>query len=153
MHILVIKIIVMRFQEKNICDNYEGNYHPDLRWLDHPDQCPLSYQEIETIGHHLVGCVFARSYRFRLLGQVNLQDFTPQVHEENTMLSWKRCSDQLQGIARKGLNSLISLGLWILWNHRNACVFDGLSLCLNVAIKRTEEERDLWVLGGGALKT
>jgi hypothetical protein len=42
----------------------------------------------------------------------------------------------------------ITLGLWILWNHRNACVFDGLSPCLNVAIKRTEEERDLWVLGG-----
>jgi hypothetical protein len=41
----------------------------------------------------------------------------------------------------------ITLGLWILWNHRNVCVFDGLSPCLNVAIKRTEE-RDLWVLGG-----
>jgi hypothetical protein len=40
----------------------------------------------------------------------------------------------------------MSLGLWILWNHRNACVFDGLSPCLNVAIRRTEEERDLWVL-------
>jgi hypothetical protein len=86
--------------------------------------------------------VFARSYWFRLLGQVNLQDFT-QVHDENTMLWWKRSSDQLQGIARKGLNSLISLGLRILWNHRNACVFDGLSPFLNVAIKRTEEERDL----------
>jgi hypothetical protein len=64
------------------------------------------------------------------------------------MLWWKRCSDQLHGIARKGLNSLMRLGLWILRNHRNACVFDGLSLYLNVAIKRTEEERDLWVLGG-----
>jgi hypothetical protein len=35
-----------------------------------------------------------------------------------------------------------------LWTHRHACVFDGLSPCLNEAIKRTEEERDLWVLGG-----
>jgi hypothetical protein len=117
------------------------------RGLDHPDQCPLCDQEIETIDHLLVSCVFARSYWFRLLGQVNLQDFTPQVHEENTMLWWKRCGVQLHGIAKKGLNSLISLGLWIRWNHRNACVFDGLSPCLNVAIKRTEEERDMWVLG------
>jgi hypothetical protein len=78
------------------------------RGLDHPDQCPLCDQETETIDHLLVGCVFARSYWFRLLEQVNLQDFTPQVHEENTMLWWKRCSDQLQGIARKGLNSLTS---------------------------------------------
>jgi hypothetical protein len=102
---------------------------------------------METIDH-LVSCVFARNYRFRLLRKVNLQNFTPHVYEENIMLWWKRCSDQLHGIARKGLNSLISLGLWILWNHRNACVFYGLSPCLNTAIKRTGEERDLWVLGG-----
>jgi hypothetical protein len=70
------------------------------------------------------------------------------MQEEIAMLWWKS-SDQLQGIARKGLNSLISLGFWILWNHRNGCVFDGLSPSLNVAIKRIEEERDLWVLGGG----
>jgi hypothetical protein len=103
---------------------------------------------METIDHLLVSYVFARNYWFKLLRKVNLQNFTPQVYEENTMLWWKRCSDQLHGIARKGLNSLISLDLWILWNHRNACVFYGLSPCLNGAIKRTEEERDLWVLGG-----
>jgi hypothetical protein len=118
------------------------------RGLDHPDQCPLCDQEMETIDHLLVRCVFARNYWFKLLTKVNLQNFTPYVYEENTMIWWKRCSDQLHGIARKGLNSLISLGLWILWKHRNACVFDGLSPCLNEAIKRTEEERDLWVLGG-----
>jgi hypothetical protein len=118
------------------------------RGIDHPDQCPLCDQEIETIDHLLVGCVFARNYWFKLLSKVNLHNFTPHVYEENTMLWWKRCSDQLHGIAGKGLNSLISLDLWILWNHRNACVFKGLSPCLNSAIKRTEQERDLWVLGG-----
>ena len=28
---------------------------------------------------------------------------------------------------RKGLKSLIILGAWTLWNHRNNCVFDGAS--------------------------
>jgi hypothetical protein len=92
------------------------------RGLDHPDQCPLCDQEPETIDHLLVGCAFERSYWFRMLGHVNLQNLTPQVQEENTMLCWKRNGDQLQGIAKKGLNSLISLGLWILWNHRNGCL-------------------------------
>lgn len=71
-----------------------------------------------------------------LLGQVNLQSFTPQVGEENVMQWWKSCSDQLQQIARKGFNSLIILGLWTIWNHKNRCVFDGLSPNLETAIRR-----------------
>jgi hypothetical protein len=73
------------------------------RGLDHPDQCPLCDQEMETIDHLLVSCVFATNYWFKLLTKVSLQNFTPYVYEENTMLWWKRCSDQLHGIARKGL--------------------------------------------------
>jgi hypothetical protein len=89
------------------------------RGLNHPERCPLCDQEPETIDHLLVGCVFARNFWFMLLGQVNLQSFTPQVGEENVMQWWKSCSDQLQQIARKDLNSLIILGLWTIWNHRN----------------------------------
>jgi len=28
---------------------------------------------------------------------------------------------------QKGLNSLIVLGAWTLWNHRNRCVFYGIT--------------------------
>jgi hypothetical protein len=114
------------------------------RGLSHPERCPLCDQEPETIDH-LVGCVFARNFWFILPGQVNLQSFTPQI-EENVMQWWKNCSDQLQRIARKGLNSLIILGLWTIWNHRNRCVFDGLSPNLETAIRRAEEEREMWEL-------
>jgi hypothetical protein len=41
------------------------------RGLDHPDPCPLCDQEPETIDHLLIGCVLARNYWFRLLGQVD----------------------------------------------------------------------------------
>jgi hypothetical protein len=64
-------------------------------------------QEQETIDHILVGCVFARSFWFQLLGQVNLSAFTPVVGETKMMEWWSRSSEQLQGIAKKGLNSLI----------------------------------------------
>jgi hypothetical protein len=31
------------------------------------------------------------------------------------------------GLVRKGLNTLIILGAWMLWKHRNRCVFDGVA--------------------------
>ena len=49
-----------------------------------------------------------------MLGQVNLSGFAPKVGEAKTMKWWSRISEQLQGIAKKGLNSLITLGLWTL---------------------------------------
>ena len=61
---------------------------------------------------------------------------------------WSRNSEQLQGIAKKGLNSLIPLGLWTLWNHRNGCVFDKIKPNLEVAIRRAEEEIVLWKFAG-----
>ena len=61
---------------------------------------------------------------------------------------WKGYNDQLQQIAKKGFNSLIILVLWSIWNHRNRCVFDGLSPNLETAIRRAKEERELWELAG-----
>jgi hypothetical protein len=61
---------------------------------------------------------------------------------------WKSYNDQLQQIAKKGFNSLIILVLWSIWNHRNRCVFDGLSPNLETAIRRAKEERELWELAG-----
>jgi hypothetical protein len=84
------------------------------RSLSHPDKCVLCDQDQETIDHILVGCVFARSFWFQMLGQVNLSGFAPKVGEAKTMKWWSRISEQLQGIAKKGLNSLITLGLWTL---------------------------------------
>jgi hypothetical protein len=38
---------------------------------------------------------------------------------------WENSSNAAAGLTRKGLNSLVILGAWTLWNHRNICVFDG----------------------------
>jgi hypothetical protein len=116
--------------------------------LSHPDKCPLCDQDQESIDHILVGIVFARNFWFLLLGQVNLSGFAPQLGEVNTMQWWSRISEQLQGIAKKGLNSLITLGLWTLWNHRNECVFDRIKPSLEVALRRVEEDIDLWTFAG-----
>ena len=38
---------------------------------------------------------------------------------------WKKAERRIQKQHRKGFNSLCILGAWILWKHRNSCVFDG----------------------------
>ena len=49
---------------------------------------------------------------------------------------------------RKGINSLIILGAWTLWTHRNKCVFDGAAPSVAGALAVAEEERRSWSLAG-----
>ena len=37
------------------------------------------------------------------------------------------------------------LGAWIIWKHRNACFFDGLAPCLQVALQAYKDELQLWI--------
>jgi hypothetical protein len=53
-----------------------------------------------------------------------------------------------RGLPKKGLNSLITLGLWTLWNHKNGCVFDRAMPSLEGAIRRAEEEIIIWNFAG-----
>jgi len=49
---------------------------------------------------------------------------------------------------QKGLNSLIVLGAWTFWNHRNRCVFYGIVPSLGGALTLAGQERRLWSLAG-----
>jgi hypothetical protein len=40
---------------------------------------------------------------------------------------WRKTMRRVSKEHRKGVNSLIILGAWIIWKHRNACVFEGAS--------------------------
>ncbi|GJN06809.1 hypothetical protein PR202_ga24574 [Eleusine coracana subsp. coracana] len=50
----------------------------------------------------------------------------------------------------KGLNSLVALGAWILWRHRNDCVFNGTSPNFVAALTLAGEEAWLWSKAGVA---
>ena len=57
-------------------------------------------------------------------------------------------SNAASEILRKGINSLIILGAWTLWTHRNKCVFDGAAPSVAGALSVAEDERRSWSLAG-----
>ncbi|GJN12749.1 hypothetical protein PR202_ga31056 [Eleusine coracana subsp. coracana] len=118
------------------------------RGLDHPEHCVLCDQEEETVQHILVGCVFARDFWFRILQAFNLQQLAPGSNESDFASWWKKASNRVAKQHRKGLNTLIILGAWTIWKHRNAVVFDGLSPNIQLALDNLRLEAQLWAFAG-----
>lgn len=108
------------------------------RGLPHPDQCPLCDQEDESINHLLVSCVFSRHFWYLLLRQVGLHSLSPQPSDIYFDSWWEKASSATSGLILKGLNSLIVLGAWSIWNHRNRCVFYGTAPSLGGALTLLE---------------
>jgi hypothetical protein len=61
---------------------------------------------------------------------------------------WSLVGGQISGVARRGLNTLIILGAWTLWKHRNSCVFDKKSPNIEEAIRKADQEKDMWSCAG-----
>lgn len=118
------------------------------RGLPHPDKCPLCDQEDETIQHLLTSCVVARQFWFKLFSLLNLADCIPHHNELSFADWWRKTMTQVTKEHRKGVNSLIILGAWIIWKHRNACVFEGASPSINLIWSELKNEHSLWCLAG-----
>jgi hypothetical protein len=108
----------------------------------------LCDQEEETINHLLVSCVFSRQFWFELLQKFGPQILAPQPAEPSFEFWWSRSNEIVADQDRQGLNSLIILGAWSLWTHRNWCVFDGASPTLQGILASVHEEAKLWGLAG-----
>ena len=74
--------------------------------------------------------------------------FSPQPTDSSFDLWWERSSNVTAELTKKGFNSVVILGAWTLWNHRNSCVFDGAASNLAAALGFALEERRLWALAG-----
>jgi hypothetical protein len=49
---------------------------------------------------------------------------------------------------KKGVNTLIILGAWMIWKHRNTCVFDGVAPSLISTLRDIMDEHSLLCLAG-----
>jgi hypothetical protein len=61
---------------------------------------------------------------------------------------WRGANEIIGGAARRGFISLVILGAWILWKHRNRCVFYGIAPILAAVLTQAGEERRLCELTG-----
>ena len=116
--------------------------------LPHPNQCPLCDQADETIQHLLTSCVFAREFWFRVLSPLGLQHGVPSLNEQNFAEWWRKASKRTPKDKRKGFNSLVVMCAWLIWKHRNACVFEGASPNMNDLLRAFSDEHHLWCLAG-----
>jgi hypothetical protein len=47
-----------------------------------------------------------------------------------------------------GLNSLVILGAWSIWRHRNDCIFNGARPNVNLALDLARGEVSWWSMAG-----
>jgi hypothetical protein len=83
-----------------------------------------------------------------LLRKFGLHALAPQLGLTSFLEWWKRAAEAVQGMVKKGLDSLIILGARKIWNLRNRCVFDGETPSLSRILNQTDDERSLWELAG-----
>jgi hypothetical protein len=94
--------------------------------------------------------------------QVNLLILNQSLQRKNillsTLLNINRCIQNDRSFAdwwcktmrrvkkehKKGVNTLIILGAWTIWKHRNACVFEGA----NIILCELKDEHTLWCMAG-----
>jgi len=55
---------------------------------------------------------------------------------------------KVDGLDKKGLDSIIILGAWTIWKHRNRCVFDGITPNISCIILGIKEELHQWSFAG-----
>jgi hypothetical protein len=116
--------------------------------LNHHEKCLLYDQADETLDHLLVACSLSRVFWYPLFRKFGLHSLAPQPTVTSFLNWWEEVSEVVSGVTRKGLNSLIILGAWTIWIHRNKCVFDGLSPCLTYILAWADEERSRWEAAG-----
>jgi hypothetical protein len=52
-------------------------------------------------------------------------------HEHVFVERWRKASKCVLKDSRKGFNTMVILGAWLLWKHFNACVFEGAPPCMH----------------------
>jgi hypothetical protein len=84
--------------------------------------------------HILVACVFERQVWTVIFHVLDLLPLARKLEDSRFSSRWCKTIKATPKEIRKGLNSLIILVAWELWKHRNACVFEGASPCVQRSI-------------------
>uniref|UniRef100_A0A8I6WU71 Reverse transcriptase domain-containing protein n=1 Tax=Hordeum vulgare subsp. vulgare TaxID=112509 RepID=A0A8I6WU71_HORVV len=117
------------------------------RNLPHPQRCPLCDQAPETIHHLLLEWPFTREVWHEILSWLRLSCLLP--NNDATLHDWW-CSARhdTPRPMHKGLASVALLVPWMIWKHRNGCVFERATPSVTSLAATIKEEAGLWARAG-----
>jgi len=115
--------------------------------LSHPAAYPLYDQVEETADHLLVACVFSRQVWFTALQTYNPQTLAP-LNDLFFFDWWMATSTRVDGLVKKGFDSILVLGAWTIWKHRNHCVFNGITRDVSCVVSVIREDLRQWSFAG-----
>lgn len=115
------------------------------RGLPHQATCPFCSQQVETINHILLTCVFARTLWLWIWDALGEPGNAPGTEDE--LVEWCSTRVATQCVTRD-LKAILTLCLWELWKHRNAIVFDGETPSLQTALRNIDREGRTWRSAG-----
>jgi hypothetical protein len=116
--------------------------------LPHPVVCPLCDQEHETILHLLCMCSFARQFWHTIFSSLRMGHLTPNRDVGSFAEWWGKVHRRVPKQIKKGIHSIIILGAWCLWLHRNRSVFDGTSPSLSTIQRPLMDQVECWSRAG-----
>jgi hypothetical protein len=83
-----------------------------------------------------------------MLGPFGMHNLHPRPSKNDFDQWWCFNSARLSRLSKKGFDSMVVLGAWMLWKQRNVIVFQGSPLNMVVAVRLAKEEAFLWLLAG-----
>jgi hypothetical protein len=79
---------------------------------------------------------------------LGLANLSPASNESTFADWWEKVCKQVHKSKRRGFNSIIILGAWCLWLHRNKAVFDGVRPSFQGIKSVFLDEFECWRLAG-----
>jgi hypothetical protein len=117
------------------------------RGLQHPPRCPLCDQAAETIHHLMMECPFTRQIWHETIAWLRIPCLPPDG--EDTLTDWWRSARRrTPKQMHKGLASTALLVPWMVWKHRNECIFDGIQPSFAALMTKIKNEATMWARAG-----
>uniref|UniRef100_A0A453RUP8 Reverse transcriptase zinc-binding domain-containing protein n=2 Tax=Aegilops tauschii subsp. strangulata TaxID=200361 RepID=A0A453RUP8_AEGTS len=99
--------------------------------------------------HLLLECPFARQAWHEVLAWLHIPAPNP-TREPSLMDWWKHAEENTPPSLHKALKPVALLMPWMVWKHRNSCIFDNASPSMNTLLDRIKDEACSWAAAGAA---
>jgi hypothetical protein len=114
----------------------------------HHARCPLCDQLPEMMHHLLLECPFSQQIWYKILAWLRMTCRPPCGNDASLFDWWITARQQMLKPLHKGLASATLLTPWMLWKHRNSCIFEQARPSASALIGQIKNEAALWARAG-----